>query len=187
MGGDQEGALESPVDPGGGGEERIQSSNPKSIDKEIEVIEKKIAELDLEERRLIRLYGKQIVTEKTLADEVDRVKTERKSWEEELDSLEARRRAWLSLNEQALTLEDYCRRASQNIERFTFEEKRRILEALDIEVRVDGGAVTIVGYIPHDLKRADLPSQRQQPARSVAMQGISQDSRTRSRRGSPEA
>ena len=168
-------------------EERIQSNNPKSIDKEIEVIEKKLAQLDLEERRLIRLYGKHIVTEKTLADEVDRVKTERGSWVEELRTLEARKRAWLTMKKQALTLEDYCRRASRNIERFTFDEKRRVLEALDVEVRVDGGQVTIVGYIPHDLKRANLPSQQQQPARSVAMQDISQDSRTRSRRGSPEA
>jgi len=74
-------------------EERIQSNSPESIDKEIEVIEKRLADLGLEERRLIRLYRKQIVSEKTLADEVDRVKTERGSWVEELRTLEARKRA----------------------------------------------------------------------------------------------
>jgi len=168
-------------------EERVQSNSPKSIDKEIEVINKRLAQLELEERRLIRLYGKQLVTERTLSDEVERVKTERKSWEHELRTLEARKQAWLASKNQALALEDYCRQASRNIESFTFEEKQQVLEALEIEVRVDGEAVTIVGYIPYNLKRANPQARQQRPAELVAMQGISQDSRTRCRRGSPEA
>ena len=115
------------------------------------------------------------MTEKTLADEVDRVKTERKSWEKELRTLKSRKLTWLTLKKQALTLEDYCRRASRNIERFTYEQKWQVLEALDTEVRVDGEAVTIVGYIPHDIKRADPPPHPRPLTPPPPLPGISQE------------
>ena len=45
-------------------------------------------------------------------------------------------------------IEKFCELVQQNLKDFTFEDKRLALEALQVEVWVDGEKVTIKGAIP---------------------------------------
>lgn len=50
--------------------------------------------------------------------------------------------------EQMESLETYCEWASQNLENLDFDQKRLALEALDVQVSVDGKKVMIRGFLP---------------------------------------
>jgi len=49
--------------------------------------------------------------------------------------------------EQMESLETYCEWASQNLENLDFDQKRLALEALDVQVTVDGKKVMIRGFL----------------------------------------
>ncbi len=48
-------------------------------------------------------------------------------------------------SEQVETIETYCKWASQNLGNLNFEQKRLVLEALDIQVIVEGRKVMTKG------------------------------------------
>ncbi len=45
-------------------------------------------------------------------------------------------------------IERFCTLVRQNLKDFTFEDKRLALEALQIEIWVDGDTITVLGSIP---------------------------------------
>lgn len=51
-------------------------------------------------------------------------------------------------SEQVETIEMYCKWASQNLGNLNFEQKRLVLEALDIQVIVESRKVMIRGFLP---------------------------------------
>lgn len=60
-------------------------------------------------------------------------------------------RQWATMSqaaEQMKSLETYCEWASQNLENLDFEQKRLVLEALDLKVVVDRKEVMIRGFLP---------------------------------------
>jgi len=167
--------------------EQRQRSGDSHLDDELSTVQKAISALDRQERRLLRLYGKASIDEKKLDDEIARIKTEKEAWEEQHRELEARLEAEREIRKNRLSIEAYCKRASRNIEEFTFEDKRKAIDALDIVAHVDGERIAITGRIPLQARTADLLPDQLQPTQPPSLHCISQDSRTRSRRGSPEA
>lgn len=167
--------------------EQRQRSGDAHLEEELTSVQKAISALDGQERRLLHLYGKANIDEKKLDDEIARIETEKKAWEGQRRNLEARLEAEREIQENRLSIEAYCKRASRNIEDFTFADKRMAIDALDIVAHVDGDRVTITGRVPLQTRMADLPPGQLQPTQPASLHCISQDSRTRCRRGSPEA
>ena len=56
--------------------------------------------------------------------------------------------AFSQVAEQMESIETYCEWASRNLQNLDFEEKRLVLEALDIQVVVDKKRVMIRGFLP---------------------------------------
>lgn len=167
--------------------EQRQSSAGSHLEDELANIQQAISTLDGQERRLLRLYGRAIIDEKKLDDEIGRIKTEKEAWEEQRREMQARLEAEREIQKNRLTIEAYCERASRNIEDFTFEDKRMAVDALDIVAHVDGDRITIRGRVPLRTRTVDLPPGQLQPTQPASLHCISRDSHTRSRRGSREA
>lgn len=129
--------------------DRMHAGEPSLAERDLEAVVQALAQLDLEERRYLRLYGQEKLDERKLADEIDRVRTEREAWLKEKATLEDRIRAKERITEQKLTVREYCKRVAENLERLDFSEKRLALEALEVVVTLRfGGGVSIRGAIP---------------------------------------
>lgn len=111
-------------------------------------ISQRLGNLDAEERRLYRLYASGRYDQKKLDDELDRVRTERSSLESRLKEIERRSEARHEIVERRRSIEEYCRRATENIEAFDFEQKSLALDTLNIRIVIDGKRVVLSGVIP---------------------------------------
>jgi hypothetical protein len=119
------------------------------LEDEVRLNREHIETLGKAETRVIRLYtylpGRDI--DETVK-EVRRLQAEQDKVKEEIAGLEKRieEAEQLELNEAGIKY--FCELARQNIENFTFDEKRLALEALQAKVCIDGRSITIEGLIP---------------------------------------
>ena len=112
-------------------------------------VDKTIAELELAERRVISLYSLGKLDARKIEEEIDRIKTERQAWEQELGELNERLQAKLELTAQAQRLEDICQAIGSELSAPSFERKREILEAFGLRVRLrKDGSYECFGAIP---------------------------------------
>ncbi len=117
-------------------------------EREHRAISQRLASLHMEERRLYHLYVSGRYDQKKLDDELDRVRTERSGLTSQLREVRARLDAQHEIVERKRSIEEYCRRARENIETFDFEQKRLALDALNIRIHIDGKRVAVSGIIP---------------------------------------
>lgn len=137
--------------------DRMHAGEPSMAESDLEAVVQVMAKLDLEERRYLRLYGQEKFDERKLTDEIDRVRTEREGWLREKATIEERIKAKERITEQKLTVREYCKRVSENLEKLDFIEKRLALEALEVRVTLGfDGDVTIRGAIP-EVRHATTP------------------------------
>lgn len=130
--------------------DRMHAGEPSLAERDLEAAVQALAQLDLQERRYLRLlYGQGKFDERKLQDEIDQVRTEREGWLKEKAVIEERIKAKERITEQKLTVREYCKRVCDNLERLDFKERRLALEALEVTVALgfDGG-VAIRGAIP---------------------------------------
>lgn len=129
--------------------DRIHAGEPSLAQRDLEAVVQALAQLDLEERRYLRLYGQGKIDERKLHDEIDRVRTEREGWLKEKATIDERLEAKERITQQKLTVHEYCKRVSENLERLDIKERRLALEALEVVVTAgfDGG-VAIRGAVP---------------------------------------
>ncbi len=73
---------------------------------------------------------------------------ERISLQERLREIESRLEAQREIGVRRRSIEEYCRRAAKNIDSFGFEEKRLAVDALGIQVVVDGKQMVLSGVVP---------------------------------------
>lgn len=55
-------------------------------------------------------------------------------------------------------IEEFCRRAAFNLKAFTFEDKRLVLEALQVKVMIDGEKAVLTGALPLGQAQIMFPS-----------------------------
>lgn len=127
---------------------------PESDSKERAAIEQRLARLDMEERRLYRLYASGKYDQKKLDDEIDRMQTEREALQQQSGKIEKRLEAGREFVERGRSIQEYCHQARENIEHFDFEQKRLALDALNVMVLIEGKSVALNGIIPAHF---DLP------------------------------
>jgi predicted nuclease with TOPRIM domain len=117
-------------------------------DREHTAITQRLANLDVQKRRLYRLYASGEYDQKMLDDELDRLGTERSGLQERLKEIERAVQLRQEILDRKNQIEEYCERARENIDSFGFDEKRLALDALNVNVRVKGKDVALSGVIP---------------------------------------
>jgi len=137
--------------------DRIHAGEPSLAERDVEAVVQTLAQLDLEERRYLRLYGQGKIDQGKLHDEIDRVRTEKDGWLEEKTAIEKHMKAKERITDQKGTVREYCELVSENLEKLDFAQKRLALEALEVTVTLDfGGGISIQGAIP-EVRHATAP------------------------------
>jgi len=120
-----------------------------SVEEDIERAKERLESLGREERRVLKLYRYGEFDLELFEKEMREIAREKATWEAERIRLEERLEAQRLLEGQREGLETYCRWASQNIEGFGYEEKRKAIEALQVRVTVSKDRRVIIrGVIP---------------------------------------
>jgi len=137
-----------------------------SLEEDIERAQDKLESLGREERRILKLYRYGEFDLPLLKKEMHEIARERATWEAERIRLEERLQAQRLLEGQREVIETYCRWASQNIEGFDYEEKRKAIEALQVGVMVSKDRrVVIRGVIPAIIAEQEFGQRLQFPER----------------------
>jgi len=141
-------ALSNPEVIWGAVQARKQADRRKTIENELKESKREIERLKKQERKLIYLYRVGEYDEKLLEAETKTLKEAQRRAADRFGELERRLAAISRAEEQIESIETYCEWASQNLENLEFDQKRLVLEALDIQVVVDKKKVMIRGFLP---------------------------------------
>jgi len=114
----------------------------------IKDIENRLEANQRQQARLVTLYRYGEIDEDYILPETRKVKNEQKMLEVDKARIEAQLNASIPSSDQVALLKEYCHRAAVNIERFSFEDKRQALEALQVKVVVTEEGLDLCGIIP---------------------------------------
>ena len=143
-------------------ERQTKEDQHTALEREIENVKERLERLTREERRILKLYRYGEFDFELLDREMNDIAREKAAWDAERVRLEERLEAQRLLEVQREAIETYCRWASQNIEKFGFEEKRKAIEALQVEATVcKDGKVIIRGVIPSGRVEEEFGRRRQ--------------------------
>ncbi len=127
---------------------RNRVDRAEMVENELKEAKGEIERLEKQERNLIYLYRVGEYDEKLLQAETKTLKEAQRRAADRHRELERRMTAISSAVERRESIEAYCEWASRNLEGLDFDQKRRVLEALDIRAIVDGRNVLIQGSLP---------------------------------------
>jgi len=127
---------------------RQEALSPERLERELEAAQREIGRLKKQERNLIYLYRVGEYDEQLLEVETRRLKEAQAKAAMKYGELKDEQLRISQVAEQMEGIETYCEWASQNLENLDFEQKRLVLEALDVQVAVDGKKVMIRGFLP---------------------------------------
>jgi site-specific DNA recombinase len=125
----------------------LGSKKSKELTDELVIVDDAVRELDKEEGRILEAYRLSVISPEQLGTELEKLKTRR-------DLLEAKR---LNLNPETggpraevpeRSIVDYCKQASDRLDKFSQDEKQQFLRLLLDEVMLDRGRIRIRGVIP---------------------------------------
>lgn len=137
-------------------EEESQSQGHSSVDKAIEKLRRKVHGYDSQEKRLVHLLRHDQVTSDYVLDEINRLKQERQTDQEELSRFYETKERLEKLAKAEIQLNEWCSTVRDNLDRCTIQEKRLALDALDIKVVASSELIDIKGTIP--LEVTPMPS-----------------------------
>lgn len=128
-----------------------EAGNREGTEKQLTLLTKRINNVDRAMQRLVTLYRYNEIDDEYILKETKKLKEEKQRLLQEKEQLHKRLEVRAVADFQIEAIKQYCDRVAQNIERFTFEEKRLALEALDIKVIVDSEGIKMQGVIPIDI------------------------------------
>jgi len=141
-------------------EARAERNGLRSTQEELETVADRLARLRRQEQRVLKLYRYGEYDKALLDTELADIAKERAAWEEEKARLHRRLESQRITEAQKQQIERFCYRASQNIENLTYEDKRLVLDALELMVTVRDGEVSISGVIPRVSEEVSIALQR---------------------------
>jgi len=101
-----------------------------------------------QEGRLVTLYRYAEIDEDYILRETRKVRSEQNRLEADKARIEAQLNASIPSCDQTELLKEYCNRAIENIEKFSYEDKRQALAALQVKVMVTEDGLDLCGIIP---------------------------------------
>ena len=139
-------------------ERRRQEINLTKLTGEMHAVEKRLIELDGQQAELLS-WALKGFPEETVTKENLKINQYRENLNNRLADLQAR---LTEARENEVDLEGikhFCKLASENLANFNYAEKRLAIEALQIEVWLDGKDISITGVIPS----CDIASTQRKP------------------------
>jgi len=124
------------------------SPQGSDYEKRITKLEGKLRNYEKQERQLIALLRHREVTKDYILDEINKLKNECQSDEEELQKLKRTTEKLSHITDAEIKLNEFCERVRQNLDNATIQDKRLALEALDIRVTASTQSIDIKGIIP---------------------------------------
>jgi len=146
--GEMKKALSSPETIRGALRVRDEVANRELLEGELREAEREIGRLRKQERNLIYLFRVGEYDEALLESETKTLKDAQRKAKAKHEELGRRLDTISEAAERMESIETYCEWAGRNLEGMGFEEKRMVLEALDVRVVVDGRKVAIEGSLP---------------------------------------
>jgi site-specific DNA recombinase len=127
---------------------RGQGTDTASLEQRLEQNVRRLKVLDESDTRYLRLYGFGNYTLEKLDHEHKRIEREKALIDQENKELEKQIADTRELLSDIQKVEVICNLVAENIDNLTFAEKRLILEALKIKVRVNAGSIILEGILP---------------------------------------
>ncbi len=125
-----------------------------SLDNEIEKLNRKIKKYSAQEQRMVRLFRLGEVDEDHLLDEINQLKRERESDQQQLENYIRTRQEMERLEQTEINLAKYCAQVRDNLDNADYQEMREVLDMLGIKVNATPEQVSIEGIIPLDSSEA---------------------------------
>lgn len=111
-------------------------------------------------KKCSKLYRYREYDKALLDTELANIAKERTAWEEQKARPDKRLESQRITEAQREQIQKFCYWASQNIENLTYEDKRLLLDALELMVTTRDGEVSISGVIPRVSEEASVALQR---------------------------
>jgi site-specific DNA recombinase len=121
--------------------------SPNSLKQRLEQLDIQLKHLKKREQRVYRIY-EYCGDEPLLVKDMASIKTERQRLLDEKSQIESTLSKAHEIEQQRQGIEIFCDLVKSKLSLFTIEEKRRVLEALNIQITVDGENVIVSGAIP---------------------------------------
>jgi site-specific DNA recombinase len=128
-----------------------QVNDSDEINREIRRLRTKIGQYESQKKRVMRLFAyKDTVTEDDILDQLRDLKQECEADQERLRKLKQREQSVIEFHKAEIRLDKLGALVSQNLDHFSFEDKRMALNALDVNVTARPDKVEIRGTVPAD-------------------------------------
>jgi hypothetical protein len=128
--------------------QRESKDSPNHLEERIRLNKNMLKTYDEGETKYLRLYGAGVVKEDKLRDEVTRIRKEIERTTLENRNLEKQLSEIRDLETNIESVRQLCGLITQNLKSLTFDERRLALNALCVQVWIDGASIVIEGNLP---------------------------------------
>jgi len=126
---------------------RTEANNKSFLEEELGQVNRRLKALDREQEQLLQ-WALKGFPEESVIRENEKINQQRADLKQRRTELETKINQAREAEVNIEGIERFCGLVRQNLKDFTFEDKRLALEALQIEIWVDGDAITVLGSIP---------------------------------------
>jgi len=118
------------------------------IEKEIARIQKKIAVNDSQQQRFLTLFGNGSINEDAVVDKLSQLKEEKQQFEDRISRLAKSMAQQIDINTAKEKIQQYCKRMKRNLDKCTLQDKKKALNALDVQIVAIPGEMKIRIAVP---------------------------------------
>jgi site-specific DNA recombinase len=126
---------------------RNETNQESLLEQELSQVSQRLRALDREQGQLLQ-WALKGFPEETVVRENNKINNHRANLKKRKTELEERVQQAKQSEADIAGIERFCELAKHNLKDFSFDDKRLALEALQIEVWVDGDKVSVLGSIP---------------------------------------
>jgi len=136
---------------------RTEVNEKSFLEEELGQVNRRLKVLDREQDQLLQ-WALKGFPEESVIRESEKINRQRADLKERRAELETKINQARKAEVDIEGIERFCELVRENLSEFTFDDKRLALEALQIEVSVDGDKATVLGSIP--IMEGDIASTR---------------------------
>jgi site-specific DNA recombinase len=129
-----------------------------SLDREMAELRRRLKKYYREEKRLVSLFRFGEIKEDNILDELNHLKKERQSDQEQLSQLGQAKERLANLMNAEIKLDQFCERVRQNLLQCSTNERRLALDALGVKIIAGQDRIDIHGMMPIEAKSTPTSS-----------------------------
>ena len=128
------------------------------MDREMAELRRRLKKYYREEKRLVSLFRFGEIKEDNILDELNHLKKERQSDQEQLSQLGQAKERLANLMNAEIKLDQFCERVRQNLLQCSTNERRLALDALGVKIIAGQDRIDIHGMMPVEAKSTPTSS-----------------------------